>query len=262
MTAAIASSAASSRSRDQSRRDPGGSSSDGPLRATSGPCTYTEIRRRRRPARKWNRQVPGIPMVASNRRTRPRGTADRLTDVLRSRLAPDKPAPIPRYRPARVRCLNWWDRLCINSRPNASLRSLSGARHTVIAESLTAAATDPAASPTESEWMIGDAAHAAGNPRIDACASSDRTPVLPLTRGRARMVANGRRPYPKEARRTWARTEGGVAIGRPLASEEEAGERLSKKKALRDLQLGRDQLVGISNEEIIRVLGRGRVDRP
>ena len=34
-------------------------------------------------------------------------------------------------------------------------------------------------------------------------------------------------------------------FGRPLATDEEIAERLPKKKALRDLQLGRDQLVGL-----------------
>src|SRR6186713_1346073 len=50
--------------------------------------------------------------------------------------------------------------------------------------------------------------------------------------GPGQMVAKAAAHEPKTGfGRAWARVRG-VAIGRPLANEEEAGERLSKKKAL------------------------------
>jgi amino acid transporter len=53
--------------------------------------------------------------------------------------------------------------------------------------------------------------------------------------------------------RAWARVRG-VAIGRPLASEEEAGERLSKKKALAIFSSDAISSSAYATQEIIRVL--------
>ena len=53
--------------------------------------------------------------------------------------------------------------------------------------------------------------------------------------------------------RAWARVRG-VAIGRPLASEEEAGEKLSKKKALAIFSSDAISSSAYATQEIIRVL--------
>jgi len=68
------------------------------------------------------------------------------------------------------------------------------------------------------------------------------------------MVAKAAAHTPKTAvGRTWARIRK-VAIGRPLASEEEAGERLSKKKALAIFSSDAISSSAYATQEIIRVL--------
>jgi len=68
------------------------------------------------------------------------------------------------------------------------------------------------------------------------------------------MVAKAAAHEPKTALgRTWARIRK-VAIGRPLASEEEAGERLSKKKALAIFSSDAISSSAYATEEILRVL--------
>ncbi|HUQ78505.1 MAG TPA: APC family permease [Patescibacteria group bacterium] len=68
------------------------------------------------------------------------------------------------------------------------------------------------------------------------------------------MVAKAAAHEPKTALgRTWARIRR-VAIGRPLASEEEAGERLSKKKALAIFSSDAISSSAYATEEILRVL--------
>jgi amino acid transporter len=72
--------------------------------------------------------------------------------------------------------------------------------------------------------------------------------------GPGQMVAKAAAHTPKTALgRTWARVRG-VAIGRPLASEEEAGERLSKKKALAIFSSDAISSSAYATQEIIRVL--------
>ncbi len=72
--------------------------------------------------------------------------------------------------------------------------------------------------------------------------------------GPGQMVAKAAAHTPKTALgRAWARFRG-VAIGRPLASEEEAGERLSKKKALAIFSSDAISSSAYATEEILRVL--------
>ncbi len=72
--------------------------------------------------------------------------------------------------------------------------------------------------------------------------------------GPGQMVAKAAAHEPKTALgRTWARIRK-VAIGRPLASEEEAGERLSKKKALAIFSSDAISSSAYATEEILRVL--------
>ena len=72
--------------------------------------------------------------------------------------------------------------------------------------------------------------------------------------GPGQMVAKAAAHTPKTAvGRTWARIRK-VAIGRPLASEEEAGERLSKKKALAIFSSDAISSSAYATQEIIRVL--------
>jgi len=72
--------------------------------------------------------------------------------------------------------------------------------------------------------------------------------------GPGQMVAKAAAHTPKTAvGRTWARIRK-VAIGRPLASEEEIGERLSKKKALAIFSSDAISSSAYATQEIIRVL--------
>ena len=78
--------------------------------------------------------------------------------------------------------------------------------------------------------------------------------VLPLHRTGHRSSRSRRPTSPKTGLgRAWARVRG-VAIGRPLASEEEAGERLSKKKALAIFSSDAISSSAYATQEIIRVL--------
>src|SRR5436189_6353032 len=75
--------------------------------------------------------------------------------------------------------------------------------------------------------------------------------------GPGQMVAKAAAHTPKTGiGRTWARIRG-VAIGRPLASEEEAGERLTKKKALAIFSSDAISSSAYATQEIIRVLVLG-----
>ncbi|MEA2549295.1 MAG: hypothetical protein QOE42_1893 [Chloroflexota bacterium] len=72
--------------------------------------------------------------------------------------------------------------------------------------------------------------------------------------GPGQMVAKAAAHTPKTALgRTWAKVRG-VAIGRPLANEEEAGERLTKKKALAIFSSDAISSSAYATQEIIRVL--------
>jgi amino acid transporter len=72
--------------------------------------------------------------------------------------------------------------------------------------------------------------------------------------GPGQLVAKAAANQPKTGvGRAWARIRG-VAIGRPLASEEEAGERLSKKKALAIFSSDAISSSAYATQEIIRVL--------
>ena len=72
--------------------------------------------------------------------------------------------------------------------------------------------------------------------------------------GPGQLVAKAAAHQPKTAvGRTWARIRK-VAIGRPLASEEEAGERLTKKKALAIFSSDAISSSAYATQEIIRVL--------
>src|SRR4051812_10707116 len=72
--------------------------------------------------------------------------------------------------------------------------------------------------------------------------------------GPGQMVAKAAAHTPKTGfGRTWARVRG-IAIGRPLANEEEAGERLAKKKALAIFSSDAISSSAYATQEIIRVL--------
>src|SRR6185436_382964 len=77
--------------------------------------------------------------------------------------------------------------------------------------------------------------------------------------GPNQMVAKAAANEPKTAiGRAWARFRK-VAIGRPLASEEEIGERLSKKKALAIFSSDAISSSAYATEEILRVLILGGI---
>ena len=84
--------------------------------------------------------------------------------------------------------------------------------------------------------------------------SSARTRRSSATRVRASWSPSRAASAPKTGLgRAWARVRA-VAIGRPLASEEEAGERLSKKKALAIFSSDAISSSAYATQEIIRVL--------
>jgi amino acid transporter len=72
--------------------------------------------------------------------------------------------------------------------------------------------------------------------------------------GRNQLVAKAAAHEPKTAVGRWWAGVRKVAIGRPLASEEEAGERLSKKKALAIFSSDAISSSAYATQEIIRVL--------
>src|SRR5438046_8611908 len=77
--------------------------------------------------------------------------------------------------------------------------------------------------------------------------------------GRNQLVAKAAAHEPKTAVGRWWAGVRKVAIGRPLASEEEAGERLSKKKALAIFSSDAISSSAYATEEILRVLILGGV---
>ncbi|HEX2756448.1 MAG TPA: APC family permease [Candidatus Limnocylindrales bacterium] len=103
--------------------------------------------------------------------------------------------------------------------------------------------------------MIGGRRPLQGRKPADRRVRVDR-PHAPYFRytGPGQMVAKAAAHTPKTAvGRTWARIRK-VAIGRPLASEEEAGERLTKKKALAIFSSDAISSSAYATQEIIRVL--------
>jgi amino acid transporter len=77
--------------------------------------------------------------------------------------------------------------------------------------------------------------------------------------GRNQLVAKAAAHEPKTAVGRWWAGVRRVAIGRPLASEEEAGERLSKKKALAIFSSDAISSSAYATQEIIRVLATAGV---
>jgi len=103
--------------------------------------------------------------------------------------------------------------------------------------------------------MIGGRRPLPGRKPADRRVRVDR-PHSPYFRytGRGQMVAKAAAHEPKTGLgRIWARVRK-VAIGRPLASEEEIGERLSKKKALAIFSSDAISSSAYATEEILRVL--------
>jgi amino acid transporter len=103
--------------------------------------------------------------------------------------------------------------------------------------------------------MIGGRRPLQGRKPADRRVRVDR-PHSPYFRytGPNQLVARAAAHRPRTALgRAWARIRG-VAIGRPLASEEEIGERLSKKKALAIFSSDAISSSAYATEEILRVL--------
>jgi amino acid transporter len=103
--------------------------------------------------------------------------------------------------------------------------------------------------------MIGGRRPLQGRKPADRRVRVER-PHAPFFRytGPGQLVAKAAAHEPKTAvGRAWARVRG-VAIGRPLASEEEIGERLTKKKALAIFSSDAISSSAYATQEIIRVL--------
>jgi amino acid transporter len=96
---------------------------------TEDPDAGDELRR------KWNRQVPGIPLVVVESPYRALvGPLTAYLDVLDLAWPPDKPAPITIIVLPEFVARHWWDRLLYNQSAKRLKSALVGREHTVIAD--------------------------------------------------------------------------------------------------------------------------------
>jgi amino acid transporter len=85
--------------------------------------------------RKWERQVPGVPLVIVESPYRALvGPLTAYLDVLDLAWPPDKPAPITIVVLPEYVARHWWDRLLYNQSANRLKSALVGREHTVIAD--------------------------------------------------------------------------------------------------------------------------------
>ena len=215
---------------------------------------------------RWDRQLPGVPLVVVESPYRALvGPVVTYLDVLDHAWPPDKEAPttivvLPEYVARR-----WWDRLLYNQAAKRLKTALVGREHTVIADvPYRRSEHTPASEPAPG--------HARGRPehahdrrtappqgpqarRTVASASSGRTrptsatpaPTSCVAKPEASRAAHGARAVAGSAPSAWL-------IGRPLASEEEIGERLSKRLALPIFSSDAISSSAYATEEILRVL--------
>jgi amino acid transporter len=84
---------------------------------------------------KWNRQVPGIPLVVVESPYRALvGPLNAYLDVLDLAWPPDKPAPVTIIVLPEFVARHWWDRLLYNQSAKRLKSALVGREHTVIAD--------------------------------------------------------------------------------------------------------------------------------
>ena len=219
--------------------------------ATSGrstsPTTWT---RPRRSARRWARQLPGVPLVIVESPYRAViAPVVAYLDVLDQAWPPDKEAPDHDRRPARVRrpplvgpVAVQPDRQAPQGRARRA-RAHGHRRRPVPARPLTHRPRPT----TTGAALIGGRRPLKGRKPADRRVRVER-PHAPFFRytGPGQLVAKPAANVAPHARPAGSsRGSRGVIFGRPLASEEEIGERLSQEEGARDLQLGRDQLVGL-----------------
>jgi len=96
---------------------------------TEDPDAGDELRR------KWNRQVPGIPLVVVESPYRALvGPLNAYLDVLDLAWPPDKPAPVTIIVLPEFVARHWWDRLLYNQSAKRLKSALVGREHTVIAD--------------------------------------------------------------------------------------------------------------------------------
>jgi len=96
---------------------------------TEDPDAGDELRR------KWNRQVPGIPLVVVESPYRALvGPLTAYLDVLDLAWPPDKPAPVTIIVLPEFVARHWWDRLLYNQSAKRLKSALVGREHTVIAD--------------------------------------------------------------------------------------------------------------------------------
>jgi hypothetical protein len=85
--------------------------------------------------RKWERQVPGVPLVIVESPFRALvGPLTAYLDVLDLAWPPDKPDPITIVVLPEFVARNWWDRLLYNQSARRLKSALVGREHTVIAD--------------------------------------------------------------------------------------------------------------------------------
>ena len=85
--------------------------------------------------RKWERQVPGVPLVIVESPYRALvGPLTAYLDVLDLAWPPDKPAPVTIVVLPEYVARHWWDRLLYNQSAKRLKSALIGREHTVIAD--------------------------------------------------------------------------------------------------------------------------------
>ena len=211
---------------------------------------------------RWGRQVPGVPLVIVESPYRALiGPVVAYLDVLDLAWPPDKPAPITIVVLPEYVARHWWERLLYNQtakRLKAALdrpRAHGGRRRAVSPRWASAhRAKSRRRAQARRRAMIGGR-RPLGRKPADRRVRVER-PHAPYFRytGPGQMVAKEAASRPETpVGRGLARVRG-VVFGRVLASEEEIGERLAKRKALAIFSSDAISSSAYATEEILKVL--------
>ena len=218
--------------------------------ATSGPSTSpTTSMRPRRCARRWERQLPDVPLVIVESPYRAViSPVVAYLDILDQAWPPDKEAPITIVVLPEYVARHWWDRLLYNQTAKRLKAALVGREHTVIAdvpyrgEVTDRSGRDPPERLESS--LIGGRRPLQGRKPADRRVRVER-PHAPYFRytGPGQLVAKParqRRPHPDRPRCSRACAASSSAARCRTRRRSASG---CQEEGARDLQLGRHQLV-------------------
>ena len=213
---------------------------------------------------RWERQLPGVPLVIVESPYRALvGPVVTYLDVLDMAWPPDREAPITIVVLPEYVARHWWDRLLYNQTGQAPEGALVGREHTVIADvPYRRSDRQPRVATRRSARGRSEPAHdrrtqAHQGPEARGPAGPRRTPalaVLPLHGTRPAGRQAGGLPTHDTARGGALARSSRPSFGRPLANEEEIGERLPKKLALPIFSSDAISSSAYATEEILRVL--------